>query len=192
LAENSSLETTPKTNTVQRLLDAAMAEFCEFGFDGTDSNKIARRAGFAPQTFYRWFKDKREIFLTLFQNWIDALYAYDHLAAPLSDAERIEIGIEIHRRYARFRESLRMLARDDDEIRQARTRSRRGQLAFVRGWLAPLVVDDADILLFCLEHERLCEAVASGELTDLGLSDDAARGRLHRLYGELRGQHREA
>ena len=165
-----------------------MAEFCEFGFEGTDSNKIARRAGFAPQTFYRWFKDKREIFLTLFRNWIDALYAYNHAATPLSDGERIEIGIEIHRRYFRFRESLRMLARDDDEIRHARTRSRQGQIAFVRSWLGPLDIDDIDIFLFSIEHERLCEAIASGELADLGLSEDAARTRLHQLYAELRGK----
>ena len=38
-----------------------MAEFIESGYAGTDTNRIARRAGFAPQTFYRWFADKTAI-----------------------------------------------------------------------------------------------------------------------------------
>jgi AcrR family transcriptional regulator len=44
-------------STSNDLIAAAAAEFNEFGFSGTDTNRIARRAGYAPQTFYRWFKD---------------------------------------------------------------------------------------------------------------------------------------
>jgi AcrR family transcriptional regulator len=47
------------------LIAAARLEFEEFGFEGTNSNAIARRAGYAPQTFYRHFEDKREIFLAV-------------------------------------------------------------------------------------------------------------------------------
>src|ERR1700679_2017991 len=49
--------------TSSRLVDAGAKEFAECGFQGTDTNKIARRAGFAPQTLYRWFDDKTAIFL---------------------------------------------------------------------------------------------------------------------------------
>src|SRR4051812_9867208 len=47
----------------EALLEAARAEFDESGFEGTDTNRIARRAGYAPQTFYRHFTDKTAIFI---------------------------------------------------------------------------------------------------------------------------------
>src|SRR5277367_865240 len=55
--------------TSERLLKSAAQEFNEHGFAGTDSNKIARRAGFAPQTFYRWFNDKTDVFLAVYRGW---------------------------------------------------------------------------------------------------------------------------
>jgi AcrR family transcriptional regulator len=57
----------PKPSTRERLVQAAAAEFREQGFAGTDTNRIARRAGFAPQTFYRWFTDKTEIFIAVYR-----------------------------------------------------------------------------------------------------------------------------
>jgi AcrR family transcriptional regulator len=59
----------PHPTTRARLVAAAREEFVDHGFAGTDSNKIARRAGFAPQTFYRWFKDKTDIFLAVYGGW---------------------------------------------------------------------------------------------------------------------------
>src|SRR5271156_3112848 len=55
--------------TAKALLDAAEREFNARGFDGTDSNRIARAAGFAPQTFYRHFPDKRAVFLAVYERW---------------------------------------------------------------------------------------------------------------------------
>jgi AcrR family transcriptional regulator len=52
--------------TSARLVEAAAKEFAECGFEGTDTNKIARRAGFAPQTLYGWFEDKTAIFLVVY------------------------------------------------------------------------------------------------------------------------------
>ena len=57
-AEPQRMDASTRTSgTGTKLIAAAAAEFNDHGFSGTDSNKIARRAGFAPQTFYRWFKD---------------------------------------------------------------------------------------------------------------------------------------
>src|SRR5688572_2853570 len=53
------------------LLDAARAEFDEAGFEGTDTNRIARRAGYAPQTFYRHFADKTTIFVETYHRWVE-------------------------------------------------------------------------------------------------------------------------
>jgi len=48
-----------KRNTRQDLVEAAIAEFETVGFEGTNTNRIARAAGYAPQTFYRHFDDKK-------------------------------------------------------------------------------------------------------------------------------------
>src|SRR5271163_4022886 len=55
--------------TKMQLLDAAEREFNTHGFDGTDTNRIARAAGYAPQTFYRHFEDKRAVFLAVYERW---------------------------------------------------------------------------------------------------------------------------
>ena len=54
----------------EALVVAARAEFDECGFEGTDTNRIARRAGYAPQTFYRNFADKTAIFVETYQRWL--------------------------------------------------------------------------------------------------------------------------
>src|SRR5258708_16055725 len=64
-AKSPAADTTP-----QLLLRAALAEFTQRGFARTDTNRIARRAGFAPQTFYRWYTDKTDIFVQLYQPWV--------------------------------------------------------------------------------------------------------------------------
>ena len=55
--------------TLAALLGAAEAEFNATGFHGTDSNRIARRAGYAPQTFYRHFTDKTDAFVAVYERW---------------------------------------------------------------------------------------------------------------------------
>src|SRR5205814_7333325 len=95
-------------DTPTRLVRAAMLEFNESGFGGTDTNRIARRAGFAPQTFYRWFKDKVEIFIKTYELWqreeFGAISAL--LAQNASDARLAQSVIEHHRAYLIFRRNL--------------------------------------------------------------------------------------
>ena len=45
------------------------------GFHGTDSNRIARAAGYAPGSFYKHFADKRAIFLEAWEAWVTAEWA---------------------------------------------------------------------------------------------------------------------
>ena len=59
-----------KNATRERLLAAAARVFNESGFDGTDSNRLARAAGYAPATFYKHFADKRECFLQVYEAWV--------------------------------------------------------------------------------------------------------------------------
>src|SRR6185437_3572301 len=56
--------------TRNRLVEAAGRLFNSVGYFGTDSNRIAREAGYAPGTFYVHFPDKREIFLEVYRGWV--------------------------------------------------------------------------------------------------------------------------
>ena len=63
------IKTASEAPTRNRLVEAAAAEFNAVGFHGTNTNKIAKAAGFSPQTFYRHFEDKVEIFLAVYDGW---------------------------------------------------------------------------------------------------------------------------
>src|SRR5882757_7769152 len=99
------------TSTTERLVEAALAEFNARGYGGTDTNKIARRAGFAPQTFYRWFNDKVEIFIQVYDLWQREEFAKVGilLAKNAGDARMARAVVSHHKAYLLFRRSLRQL-----------------------------------------------------------------------------------
>ena len=179
----------PPQTTRLKLIAAAREEFRDRGFTGTDSNKIARRAGFAPQTFYRWFKDKTDIFLAVYRAWereegvtIGRLIGQNAPSAAL--AESI---IDYHAAYRLFRRGLKTLSLEDDRVRQARAESRRRQVAQINHWSAPRPAPAPEAIAVRLfQIERLADAVAEGEFTDMALGDSEARARLAAIFDELR------
>lgn len=50
-------------NTRERILEAALKLFHENGYRGATTAEIARQAGVAEGTIYRYFKEKKELFL---------------------------------------------------------------------------------------------------------------------------------
>ena len=180
---------TTTISTRDRLVAAAAAEFREHGFVGTDSNKIARRAGFAPQTFYRWFKDKTAMFIAVYRAWEDEerRVVGDLIARGAGDAAIVEAAIAHHRAYLIFRRSLRALAVDEPQVRAARAQSRRRQVAQIAAWAGEGAPPEDWIAVRLLELERLSDAIAEGELADMGLGDAAALARLAAIVAELRG-----
>jgi AcrR family transcriptional regulator len=57
---------TPKTDTRQALIEAALQVFLERGFARATTREIARRAGLSEGTMYRHFVDKYELFHEVF------------------------------------------------------------------------------------------------------------------------------
>jgi AcrR family transcriptional regulator len=174
--------------TGERLLQAAAKEFNEHGFGGTDTNRIARRAGFAPQTFYRWFKDKEEIFIEVYERWRRELLAGFSalLAENASDIRLAEGVISHHRRFLIFRRSLRHLAVENDAVRAARARSRLEQVKYVKTLSPKSVRDGASLAAILLQTERLADALAEGEFRDMGLGGTAGKEALARLIHTLK------
>ena len=177
-----------KGDTPALLIAAAMAEFNQHGFGGTDSNKIARRAGFAPQTFYRWFEDKTAIFLAAYRAWEDEeMAAVKTLRGTPAAARRMVKAIVAHHRaHLGFRRSLRQLAYENDAVRRARSESRARQVERIRSWLGAQAVGDDQIALVLLQMERLSDAIAERELADLGVDERAAEAALAGLIRGLR------
>src|SRR5262249_23573853 len=105
---NAVTNATPR-DTRTRLVDAAALEFNERGFDGTDTNRIARRAGFAPQTFYRSFANKTAIFIAVYRAWEDNERALldDLLARRAATKRLVDAVVAHHRAHRIFRRSLR-------------------------------------------------------------------------------------
>jgi AcrR family transcriptional regulator len=180
-------------NTGAQLIEAALAEFNEQGFSGTDTNRIARRAGFAPQTFYRWFKDKIEIFVLAYGIWedIEQTAMHELLARKATTKQLVDVVVKHHRDYKVFRRSLRQLSLEDAVVRRARAVSRKRQIARIQSWRQEFkhgsLPDESSVAVTLLQMERLADALAEGEFEDMELGQAAGKSALAKLIESLRG-----
>ena len=76
----------------EAIIDAALGEFSEHGFDGANTNKIAARAGVSVGALFKYFTTKNDLFrflisqaTALIEDTVEEL-----LAAPLPVMEKIE------------------------------------------------------------------------------------------------------
>jgi len=177
----------PGQDAKTMLLQAAGAEFVESGYEHTTSNRIAHRAGFAPQTFYRWYKDKLEVFIQVFEAWTDAeLEQLDALLTEQTGSRQIaEAFVANYRGFALFKRSLQQLAATTPEVRQARAACRLKQIQQVKRW-NPAMQNDELIAALLVAVEQLCQSLAEGEFEDMGLTGDAAYQQLSDLIDRLR------
>jgi AcrR family transcriptional regulator len=177
-------------DTRTRLVQAAAAEFNERGYHGTDTNRIARRAAFAPQTFYRWFADKMAIFIAVYRVWEDTERALlgELLARNALSKRILDTAVQHHRNFLVFRRSLRQLSTENQAMRRARAASRKRQVAQIKLWQQNPAADEARLAAVLLQMERLADALAERELQDMGLNPRAAARALADLIGELRAR----
>jgi AcrR family transcriptional regulator len=164
--------------TRARLVAAAATVFNTDGYHGTDSNRLARAAGYAPATFYKHFANKRDAFLAAYEAWVTAEWAAVEAAvaaggSPAVRAARIvDMTLALHRRWRGLRASLRALVATDPAVRAFYRRQRRRQLRMLAALRARSggrrSREEDALLLFVLE--RVADAAADGELTDLRLS----------------------
>ena len=166
------------------LVEAARLEFEEHGFIGTNTNAIAKRAGYAPQTFYRHFPNKRAIFIAVYNRWTeeeDRALAVSHSSEDIAEAL-----ITHHKRYRVFRRSLRMLTVEDDEVGSARSKARLAQIAAIRtrsNVFSSLTL--ADQVEKLLTIERICDAAADGEFERLGVDEIDAKALIVQMVSRL-------
>ena len=119
---------THTSDTRTRLLEAAMSEFIEQGYAATDTNRIARRAGFAPQTFYRWFEDKKAILSAVLGVWLEtecrSWQAVVH-DQTLPIDQLTDACVDNARPFLIFRQHLRSVLLSDEALRMQQAQARR-------------------------------------------------------------------
>ena len=164
--------------TRERLVAAAGEIFNRDGYHGTESNRIAKAAGYATGTFYKHFRDKREVFLAVYEAWVsDEWKAVEvELAAgnePAVTARRlVDLSIDFHARWRGLRASLMELVSADTEVRRFYRAQRRRQLDIIehhRGRIGAPLRRREDDAIHLFTTERLYDAIAQGDIQALGL-----------------------
>jgi AcrR family transcriptional regulator len=176
--------------TRARLIQTAAQIFNQVPYWETDSNQIAKAAGYSTGTFYRHFKDKREIFIAAYREWVAEEWANieSQVEPGQSPAESIDRAadalIEHHRRFRVFRGNLRALVTYDDELRELTHTLRREQLEKMRLLRAregasghSLETDAVQAMMF----ERICDGIADGDFKSLGCSIEVVQEEFRRL-----------
>jgi AcrR family transcriptional regulator len=166
--------------TRRALIEAAAGIFNSAGYHGTDSNRIAREAGYAPGTFYVHFPDKLAIFLEVYENWVSEEWSsIEAILKSGASARAIRRSLshavlEHHRTWRTFRASLRALSATDPRVHAARVASRSRQLETMTRLLRARgtpVPSRAAMLAQLLIAEVLCDAVADGDAKSLGIGE---------------------
>jgi AcrR family transcriptional regulator len=177
--------------TRARLIQTAAQTFNEVPYWETDSNQIAKAAGYSTGTFYRHFKDKREIFIAAYREWVAEEWASieSQVAPGQTPGESIDRAadalIEHHRRWRVFRGNLRALVTYDEELRELTHTLRRETLekmSMLRNRQGPpsersLESDAIHAMMF----ERVCDGIADGDFKSLGCSVDVAQAEFRRM-----------
>ncbi|HTJ44179.1 MAG TPA: TetR/AcrR family transcriptional regulator [Kofleriaceae bacterium] len=170
------------------LVETALKVFNDVGYWGTDSNALAREAGYSPGTFYRHFVDKRAIFIAAYQAWSAAeeeLLRARMLRAKEKELDRagtfVDFLIEHHGRWRTFRSSTRALAAGDGELQRAVREHRRRHLAVLGDLLGRREIARGLVVLYTLDG--LSDALANGEPKHLGVSAREVTDRVRGMVG---------
>jgi AcrR family transcriptional regulator len=164
--------------TRERLVAAAAHLFNRDGYHRTDSNQIAKEAGYSTGVFYKHFKDKREIFLAAYETWVAS--EWKAVAAELTAGGAVEdiarrlvaLSIDFHTRWRGLRSALLELVFTDAEVKRCYRKQRRRQLdvmAELRAKIGAPARRREDDAVHLFATERTFDAIAQGELRDLGL-----------------------
>lgn len=182
--------------TRDRLVAAAAELFNREGLVGVDAARIAAEAGYAVGTFYRHFSNKTAILIATYERWATMEWREIELSA-LTDAPAeqrakliVKLVLKVHRKWQGLRTAF--YARlSEPAIRKVYLRQRSNQLAQLKRWRtligAPPRPPEADALLV-LTLERACDALAQGDLRELGLKEAALEKALVGLVLEAFGE----
>lgn len=110
----------------QKILDAGFALFCEKGFYKTNTIEIAKNAGVSIGALYSYFKDKKQIYIAAFHDYLESIS--EHLLEKLRIQQPFSLTsfvenwvsfyIDLYADTSKALAQLKMMILDDDEINQ--------------------------------------------------------------------------
>ncbi len=158
--------------TREALMTAAARIFNREGYFATDTNAIARAAGYAPASFYKHFADKAAILLAVYEDYVGREWAGLEAAMAgetvLQKRLRRALGfiIGFHGEWSAFRTTLRAVARIEPAVAEALKASRARQLGYLAAATGLSAQRHRATLLMILGIvERLAETVLDAEAT---------------------------
>lgn len=158
-----------QADTRQALLAAAVKLFNDVGYYGTDTNRIARAAGYAPATFYKHFKNKLEIFLECYPavgpSFQELRSDLESGPTLVEGARRVVHRVLDHRRtWMGCNRSLRALALADPVAAQAYSARKKAATEAVRRLFVHVGADISEADAFVAQHlvSNVADAVVEG------------------------------
>lgn len=158
--------------TREALMTAAARIFNREGYFATDTNAIARAAGYAPASFYKHFADKAAILLAVYEDYVRREWAglEAAMAGETVQQKRLRraLGfiIGFHGEWSAFRTTLRAVARIEPAVAEALKASRARQLGYLAAATGLSAQRHRATLLMILGIvERLAETVLDAEAT---------------------------
>lgn len=120
---------TPKQSrskeTKSKIIKTAINLFSEKGYNNTSSNEIAAKSGVSIGSFYAYFKDKKQLFLEVFEDYCNHIKEtiYSNMnkisANNLNDFiySSINITIEAHNYNLKFYKQVMIMQLSDDDVK---------------------------------------------------------------------------
>ena len=158
--------------TREALMTAAARIFNREGYFATDTNAIARAAGYAPASFYKHFADKAAILLAVYEDYVRREWA--GLEAAMAGETMLQKRLRralsfilgFHGEWSAFRTTLRAVARIEPAVAEALRASRARQLSYLAAATGLSAQRHRATLLMILGIvERLAETVLDAEAT---------------------------
>lgn len=192
----------PKTHsrdpdlTRRQLKLAAQKEFNSTGYFFTDTNKIARLAGYAPGSFYRHYKDKVEVFIEVYRDWhLEQMNAiektlHDGGDVRLLSTQLAKVTLVFYTKWKTFRASARVLALSEERVGQYKKARRAELVSAIIALRKKLDFSDRqihEVVTFLIELERLCDSIADGDYEQFDIPVEVSTNELESLFFRFLG-----
>jgi AcrR family transcriptional regulator len=158
--------------TKRQIKIAAKREFNSVGFFATDTNKIAKVAGYAPGSFYRHFKDKIDVFIETYRDWhLEHMQEIERVLSVGGSIEEMSerlatVVVAFYGNWKTLRAAARVLVISEPrvaEFKQSRRILMSEAFANLRKRLHLKAMPEESVILFLILVERLGDAVSEGE-----------------------------
>lgn len=184
--------------TKNRILVAAKDQFAKNGFHKTNTKQIAAAAGVSVGSFYSYFKDKKSLFMDIFQEHIEekvmrilSEHRFDPSHRKESVYRLIKAMLDAHDPYPEFHREVLAMRYSDPEVEavfnEIDRRSQENVQRFIEQFKDALRVTDiptASRIVTAAVEEVICSITVFGEDDEAERLIDGLADMIHRYLFE--------